>query len=198
MIYYIKMRYGGDSIYSALVVSATEKFCAALPRDTFSPVDTADTTSRAREIARERTYDLLFINAGANDCDARRLAEDASDYGAVVLLLLPDDGYVAARDALRPHGVLTLKKPASLSTILQAADFMCAIAERQRRISKTTAKSEEKIEDMKLINRAKWLLIDNLKMTEADAHRYIERQAMDRCITKRSVAESIIKTYKSI
>lgn len=164
----------------------------------FSPVDTADTPSRARDIARERTYDLLFINAAANDVDARRLAIDAADSGAVVLLLLPSDGYESSRDTVRPHGVLTLKKPSSLPAILQAADFMCSMAERQRRIYKTTATIEEKIEDMKLVNRAKWLLIDNLKMTEADAHRYIERQAMDRSITKRTVAENIIKTYKFI
>ncbi|MBP5238504.1 MAG: ANTAR domain-containing protein, partial [Clostridia bacterium] len=31
--------------------------------------------------------------------------------------------------------------------------------------------------------------------TEPDAHRYIEKQAMDRCISKQSVAEEIIKTY---
>ena len=36
---------------------------------------------------------------------------------------------------------------------------------------------------------------DHLKMTEPDAHRYIEKQAMDRCISKREVAEEIMKTY---
>ena len=33
------------------------------------------------------------------------------------------------------------------------------------------------------------------KMAESDAHRYIEKQAMDRCISKKEVAEEIIKTY---
>ena len=32
-------------------------------------------------------------------------------------------------------------------------------------------------------------------MTEADAHRYIEKQAMDRRLSRRQVAENIIKTY---
>ena len=35
-----------------------------------------------------------------------------------------------------------------------------------------------------------------LKMTEQEAHRYIEKQAMDRCVTKRVVAEQILSTYK--
>ena len=46
------------------------------------------------------------------------------------------------------------------------------------------------------MNRAKWLLIEELKMTEQEAHRYIEKQAMDRCVTKRVVAEQILSTYK--
>ena len=49
--------------------------------------------------------------------------------------------------------------------------------------------------EIRLINRAKWLLISEVKMDEPAAHRYIEKQAMDRCISKREVAEDIIKTY---
>ena len=48
---------------------------------------------------------------------------------------------------------------------------------------------------IRLVNRAKWLLIDQLKMTEADAHRYIEKQAMDSCTSKKVVAEEIIGLY---
>ena len=46
------------------------------------------------------------------------------------------------------------------------------------------------------MNRAKWSLIECLKMTEEQAHRYIEKQAMDERLSKRAVAEAIIKTYK--
>ena len=55
---------------------------------------------------------------------------------------------------------------------------------------------EEKIKEIRLVNRAKWLLIECLRMTEAEAHRYIEKQAMDLRISKREAAENIIKTYK--
>ena len=49
--------------------------------------------------------------------------------------------------------------------------------------------------EIRLVNRAKWLLISEVKMTEPDAHRYIEKQAMDLCVSKREIAEQIIKTY---
>ena len=54
---------------------------------------------------------------------------------------------------------------------------------------------EDKMEEMRLVNRAKWLLISELKMTEGDAHHYIEKRAMDLCVSKKEVAKDIIKIY---
>lgn len=48
----------------------------------------------------------------------------------------------------------------------------------------------------RLVNREKWLLIECLSMAEAVAHHYIEKQAMDLRISRREVAENIIKTYQ--
>ena len=39
-------------------------------------------------------------------------------------------------------------------------------------------------------------LIQYLSMTESQAHRYIEKQAMDMRLPKRAVAESILNTYE--
>ena len=54
---------------------------------------------------------------------------------------------------------------------------------------------EERMREIRTVNRAKWLLISERGMSEAEAHRWIEKQAMDRCISKREVADEIIKTY---
>ena len=72
----------------------------------------------------------------------------------------------------------------------------CATRERMRQMQARQATVEEKIEEIRLVNRAKWLLIECLSMTEPEAHRYIEKQSMDARISKREVAENIIKTYK--
>ncbi|MBQ2927928.1 MAG: ANTAR domain-containing protein, partial [Oscillospiraceae bacterium] len=54
---------------------------------------------------------------------------------------------------------------------------------------------EEKMEEIRIVNRAKWLLISELKFDEPGAHRYIEKQAMDRCVSRKDIAEEIITTY---
>lgn len=94
------------------------------------------------------------------------------------------------------YGVITLSKPTSRQMVAQNLRILCATRERMRRMQEKQATVEEKIKEIRLVNRAKWLLIECLRMTEAEAHRYIEKQAMDLRISKREAAENIIKTYK--
>ena len=62
-------------------------------------------------------------------------------------------------------------------------------------LSSQTVKLKVKMEEIRLVNRAKLLLISELSMTEPEAHRYIEKHAMDRCVAKKQIAEEIIRTY---
>ena len=94
--------------------------------------------------------------------------------------------------ALRiPYMARRLFGEGTLSLSLTAA----CTRERLRGMEKKTATIEEKMEEIRLVNRAKWLLIRELHMDEPQAHRYIEKQAMDRCVSKRTIAEEIVKTY---
>jgi response regulator NasT len=51
---------------------------------------------------------------------------------------------------------------------------------------------EEKMEEIRLINRARWQLIQQ-GMSEEEAHRYLTRLAMDRRITKAAAAAALLK-----
>ena len=52
------------------------------------------------------------------------------------------------------------------------------------------------VEEIRLVNRAKLILIKMRGMTEAEAHRFIVRSAMDRCVKKRQVAREIIDYHE--
>ena len=95
-----------------------------------------------------------------------------------------------------PSGVLTLQKPTSPALFSSTLQLLCATRARLRRMEQKTATLEEKMAEIRLVNRAKWVLIEQLKMTENEAHKFIERQAMDRCVTRRTIAENILATYK--
>lgn len=52
-----------------------------------------------------------------------------------------------------------------------------------------------KRQNKKLIIQAKLLLIEHCGMTEKRAHRYLQKKAMDACITKEDAAKLIIERY---
>ena len=190
-----------EHIYSVLVVSASNKFNDSLrrllPENRYSPVILAADVSDARRKLLEERYDLGIVNTPLPDDFGTRLALDVcASSGTGVLLLVGAEHYPDVNARVSPYGVLVLSKPTSAQLVSQSLLLLCGTRERLRRMEQKTASIEEKMEEIRLVNRAKWLLIEQLKMTEQDAHRYIEKQAMDRCVTKRVIAEQILSTYK--
>ena len=55
---------------------------------------------------------------------------------------------------------------------------------------------KSRLEEIKLIDRAKCVLMQCLAMSEPQAHKFIERQAMDLRISKKRVAEQVLNTYE--
>lgn len=189
-----------EHTYSVLVVSAAQKFNDAmatlLPGTDYYPVSYASNVAAARREMLARNYDLVIINTPLPDDFGTRLAIDAcSGAGTVALLLVRSEMLEEINGKVTPQGVFTLPKPVSMQMLQQSLQWMTASRERLRRLEKKATTIEEKMEEIRLVNRAKWLLIESLNMTEADAHRHIEKQSMDRCISRREVAVGIIKTY---
>ena len=63
-------------------------------------------------------------------------------------------------------------------------------------MNKEKNKLLKQVDDIKKIDRAKCLLIQYNKMTEDEAHRYLEKQAMDLRISRRAVADKIINYFE--
>lgn len=189
-----------EQVYSVLVVSASEKFNQALPEvfpvSMFSPINFVSDMSAAKRAVSERAFDFIIVNSPLPDDTGVRFAIDTvSSYNTVVLFLAKAEQYSDAYDRLAEHGVFLLQKPLSKAVFQIASGWLVSARERIRKTEKKTLSIEEKMNEIRVVNRAKWLLISEVKMTEPDAHRYIEKQAMDRCIPRRQVAEEIIKTY---
>ena len=185
--------------YSLLVVSSAAKFNAALrellPEDRYWPVRVTTDVASARRCLLEHSYDIVVINAPLPDDFGTQLALDVSDSSGAGVLLLVKAEHCPDLDArLSPYGILTLQKPTSPQLITQSLQLLCGTRERLRRMEQKTASIEEKMAEIRLVNRAKCLLIERRSMTEQEAHRYLEKQAMDRCTSRRVIAEELIRT----
>ena len=190
-----------ERTYSVLIVTASDSFVSSvmplLPVTDYWPVTTVRSVSEARRRIVETDFDIVLINAPLPDDFGMRLAIDiCTNSGAGVLLLVKNDLFNDIYAKVVGYCVITLSKPTNLQMVAQNLRILCATRERMRQMQARQATVEEKIEEIRLVNRAKWLLIECLSMTEPEAHRYIEKQSMDERISKREVAENIIKTYQ--
>lgn len=190
-----------EHTYSTLIVTANDAFTQSimplLPMTEYHPVTTVHSVNEARRKTVDHSYDIVLINAPLPDEIGMRFAIDiCNSSSSGVLLLVKNDFFEDIYSKVVSYGVITLSKPANMQMVAQNLRILCATRERMRQMEARQATVEEKMEEMRLINRAKWLLIECLNMKEPEAHRYIEKLAMDMRLSKREVAEDIIKTYK--
>ena len=186
-----------EQAYSVLLVSASKNVTDALrnllPGSDFSPVRVVADTGAAKRAFADRAYDIVIINSPLPDDPGVRFAIDSVSGGATVsLLLIRAELYDEITDKVSARGVFTLSKPTSGAMLQTAVRWLVCARERLRGTEKKAVSLEEKMAEIRVVNRAKWLLIEQRGMDEPAAHRYIEKLAMDRCVTRRAVAEEIL------
>lgn len=189
-----------ENTYSVLVVTASQKIRdalgAMLPYSEYYPVCFAGSIAEARRELVARHFDFVIVNPPLPDDMGVRFAIDTSEKpDCVVLLLLKGETYEQVNARVQPYGVFTIQLPVGTQTLKQGLKWMSAARERLRRLETKTLTVEEKMEEIRVVNRAKWLLIEKQNMTESEAHHLIEKQAMDGCLTKKEVASAIIHQY---
>ena len=186
-----------ERTYAVLIVSSSEAFSTSVrplfPGTDYWPVDTVSFGGGARRNLLERNYDLILINAPLKDEFGSQLATDiCADSSASVLLFVKNELLDEVTAKVMEYGVMTIQKPVSSVLISHSLRMLCAQRERLRHLEEKQRSVEEKISELRFVNRAKWLLIEQRGMTEEEAHRYVEKQAMDQRLSKQEVAKIII------
>lgn len=185
---------------SVLIVSSSEKpieyITEILPHSDFHPVITAASASEAKQKLIDSSADIVIINAPLSDEFGTQLAVDiVTSSNAGVLILVKADVYDHVSYKMEQYGVLTLSKMLNRQTMFQTIKLLCATSNKMKKLEESTVSLENKLREMKTINKAKGLLIECLKMSEEEAHKYIEREAMDSCVKKVEIAKLIIEKF---
>ncbi len=189
----------GKRKYRVLVAGTNDKLgesiAALLPKNEYEPPVFAASVGEIRRLALESTMDLVVLNTPLKDEFGTRLALDLADYNIAVLLMVQGDVFDQVCYKVEDYGVLTLAKPVSRQSFYTAVKLLTAMRAKMLRMEKKNQALQEKMQDIRTINRAKWLLITNLQMTEDEAHYHIEKKAMNSRLSRREAAEEIIRTY---
>ncbi|MCL2108834.1 MAG: ANTAR domain-containing protein [Oscillospiraceae bacterium] len=187
---------------SALIVSQVEKgvtfFSDLLNMAGIGKITALGSCGEARRLLLERDFDLVLVNAPLRDESGENFSRYvASKNLAQVILIVKSEFFDAVSAICEDDGVLTIAKPVNKTVFWSALSLAKSARKRIRRVQDENKKLIQKIEDIRIVDRAKCILISYMSMDEKEAHRYIEKQAMDMRSTKREVAEGILKTYEN-
>ena len=182
-----------------LVVTQNDKvydyIIQLLSANEFSPILRANSAGEAKRMLVSSAVDIVIINTPLPDDFGVELAIDISDAPMGILLLVKNELFEQVSYRVEDSGVLTLGKPSSRQAVFAAIKLLAAMSTKLEKMEKKNHTLMEKMADIRTVNRAKWLLIENVNMTEKDAHYYIEKQAMDMRLSRKEVAQNIIRTY---
>ena len=185
---------------SVMVVSQTDKafefIKGILPKNQFGPIIKATGAGEAQRILLSQSIDIVIINAPLKDEYGTELAINISEGSSTgLLMMVKADAYEQVCFKVENYGVLTLPKPCTNNDILHSLKLLVATQQRLRAMEKKAQSLEDKMNEIRLVNRAKGLVMQRLSFSENEAHKYIERQSMDRCCKKSTVALEIIEKY---
>lgn len=159
-------------------------------------IDVAGSANEARQKLLGTGYDLVLINAPLADESGCRLASDISKTTAAgVLLLVRGELAAQVAEATGGDGVITLGKPVSRAQIAEAVSVFASVLAKLRRYETEKRDLERRLDELHITSRAKCLLMDQMHLSEEDAHRYLEKQAMDHRMTKLEFAKSVIRLF---
>lgn len=160
-------------------------------------IQCAHSGGQARRMLGQQSMDIVVIyHPLADESGADLAVHIAAAIPASILLFVQADIAELIASRMMEAGVIVVVRPLSRAALDQALRMARAYTYRLRGPRKTNDKLKRQLEELAYIDRAKYVLIRVLNMTETQAHRYIEKQAMDLRISKKEVARNLLSTYE--
>lgn len=159
----------------------------------YEVVAEADNGQRAVELAREHRPDLVLMDVKMPVLDGITAAEQiASDRIAPVVLLTAFSQRELVERAREAGAMAYVVKPFTVDDLVPAIEIAISRAEEIAALEREVSDMKEQFATRKLVERAKSLLTTKMGLTEPEAFRWIQKTSMDRRLSMREVAETII------
>ena len=164
------------------------------------------------EMLRENGYEV--VGEATNGEEAVALANELKPDLAILDVKMPKlDGITAAETIVKTSPVLMLTafsqkdlveraldagvmayvvKPFTIDDLIPAIEIATTRHTQMIALQNEVADLTERLETRKLVDRAKGILMQAMKLSEPDAFKWIQRTAMDKRVSMKQVAEAVI------
>ena len=184
----------------AIIISdslkATEFYQDFLQKNGCHTIKVVDNGAEAKRSFVSYDYDVCIINTPLHSDMCEQLSIDLAEQNtAQVILFVKSDCMDEMTERVENYGILTVEKPINKQMFWSALKFSQVISRRIELCNEKIKKLQRQLEELKTISKAKCILIEKERLTEQDAHKYIEKQAMNQRVSRYEVAEQILCFY---
>lgn len=164
-----------------------------LTENGFECVGQASNGEEAVRLALELKPDLVLMDIKMPGTDGLQAAEQLSEHNLPVVLLTAFSSPELV-DRASAAGVYNyVVKPFNPENLIPGLRIALSLHNRISQAVSAVELMAEKLESRKVVDRAKALLTEKMKMNEPEAFRWIQKASMDRRLTMRQVAETVIE-----
>lgn len=159
----------------------------------FDVVAETDNGKTAVELAEKHRPDLVLMDVKMPIMDGISAAEQINKnmYAPVVLLTAFSQKELVDR-AVEAGASAYVVKPFSPNELIPAIEVAISRYQQIKLLQQEVTDIKEQFETRKLVDRAKSLLITKMGLSEPEAFRWIQKTSMDRRLSMREVAETIV------
>ncbi len=154
----------------------------------------AETAAAGVEMVERLRPDAVVLAVGLPDRDGVDAAAEIMRRAPCPIVLLTSRAGAALVRRARAAGAMTcLLKPLRARELEPAIELAIARFAELAEASRENAALRRTLTERKLIERAKGLLMQRLRLGEADAFRLLQKTAMDRRLSMAALAEALIE-----
>jgi len=159
----------------------------------FDCVAQAGDGAEAVKLALELKPDLVLMDIKMPGTDGLQAAEILSEHKIPVVLLTAFSSPELVERASAAGVFNYVVKPFNPANLIPALRIALSLKERMAFQDQAIEDATEKLETRKLVDRAKGLLTEKMKLNEPEAFRWIQKASMDRRLSMRQVAQTVIE-----
>ena len=111
----------------------------------------------------------------------------------MTILLVRQEAFEQVTYQCRNQQIFVIAMPFKRQVLAEAASFMLRIRTVMDDKDKELVRLKKNLSEIRIITSAKIRLMQTRQMTEEEAHYYLEKEAMDRSLSKKEVAEEILR-----
>ncbi|NLX70195.1 MAG: ANTAR domain-containing protein [Clostridiales bacterium] len=178
-------------------IEEMKKIKQFLTHQGFSVIDESTDGAAALRNINMLHPDLVIADAdlpGINGINLAKIMDE--DDVAPVIVITNSNKEGLWMNSGQSQGITFLQRPLTKAGLMQTIQLSLMNYRKQKSLKDEIKKLKEQLEDRKLIEKAKGIIMDKLGVTEKEAYRLLQKQSMDTGTPLRELAKAIILTHQ--